>query len=86
MKGCLPITIMVCDRQDLGSYSFATSSYVIAPQRLGGLLPPGLAPAVVLLKGLWGAKTRFSSHGGDALRLAFPTSLSKFLPTGNQIS
>ena len=68
MKGCLPITNMVCDRQDLGSYSVATFSYAIAPQRPGGTLPPGLAPAVALLKGPRGAKSGFSSRSGDALR------------------
>lgn len=45
-----------CDRQYMRSYSLSTSSYAIALQRLGGLLPPRQ-----------GAKSRFSSCSGDAL-------------------
>ena len=67
VKGCRPITKIMCDRQDLGSYSVAIFSYGIAPQRPGGILPPGLAPAVVLLKGPRGVKSGFSSRGGDGL-------------------
>ena len=62
MKGCLPITKMVCDRQDLGSYSVATFSFAIAPQRPRAVIAPALAPLVAQITRLRGAKFAFSSR------------------------